>query len=60
MDGTFSNSPYVGTLENSGVDIAPYHDLASAVSVSLRAEIDQLRAAIIAGTIRVSSPSTPK
>jgi len=60
MDGTFSKDPYVGTLKNSGVDIAPYHDKASSVSAALGAEIDQLRAAIIAGKITVTSPSTPK
>jgi basic membrane protein A len=60
MDGSFDNTPFVGTLDNGGVDIAPYHDLAGAVSSALSAEIDQLRADIIAGTLTVSSPSTPK
>lgn len=58
--GTFSNEPYVGTLENSGVDIAGYHDLAGRVSAQLDAEIDGLREEIIAGTIVVESPSAPK
>ena len=26
-DGNFTNEPYVGTLENGGVDLAPYHEL---------------------------------
>ena len=60
IDGTFDNSPFIGTLENGGVDIAPFHDLADKVSPELSAEIDQLRADIIAGTITVTSPSTPK
>ena len=60
IDGTFDNSPYIGTLENGGVDISPFHDLASRVSPELSAEIDQLRADIIAGTIVVTSPSTPE
>jgi len=60
VDGTFDNAPYVGTLENGGVDIAPFHDLASTVSPELSAEIDQLRSDIIAGTVTVTSPSTPK
>jgi basic membrane protein A len=59
MDGTFDNTPYVGTLENGGVEIAPYHDLDSRVSAELRAEIEQLRADIVAGVIEVTSPSTP-
>jgi len=60
IDGTFDNSAYIGTLENGGVDISPFHDLASRVSPELSAEIDQLRADIIAGTILVTSPSTPE
>ncbi len=60
IDDTFTNDAFIGTLENGGVDIAPYHDLESKVSPALAAEIDQLRADIIAGTITVTSPSTPK
>lgn len=60
IDGTFDNKQFVGTLENGGVDIAPFHDLASKVSPELSAEIDQLRADIISGTITVTSPNTPK
>lgn len=60
MDGSFDNAPYIGTLDNSGVDIAPYHDMAASVGSTLAGEIDQLRADIIAGTITVASPSTPK
>lgn len=60
IDDTFDNSPYIGTLENGGVDIAPYHDLAGKVSPELSAEIDQLRSDIVAGTIEIESPSTPR
>jgi basic membrane protein A len=56
----FDNSPYVGTLKNDGVGIAPFHDLASKVSTNLDKELTQLRADIVAGTISVTSPSTPK
>lgn len=59
MDDTFDNTPYVGTLENGGVEIAPFHDLDSRVSAELRVEIEQLRADIVAGVIEVTSPSTP-
>jgi basic membrane protein A and related proteins len=60
IDGNFVSDPFVGTLENGGVEIAPYHDLASQVSAELQAEIDELRGQIIAGEVEVSSPSTPK
>ena len=56
----FDNTPFVGTLKNKGVDIAPFHDLASKVGAGLGKELDQLRADIIAGTITVTSPSAPK
>ena len=58
-DGSFSNEPYIGTLENGGVEIAPYHDLATLVTPELDGEIEGLRQAIIAGEIVVESPSAP-
>ncbi|MGR0320285.1 BMP family lipoprotein [Agromyces sp. ZXT2-3] len=57
--GSFTNEPYVGTLENGGVEIAPYHDLESLVTPGLQGEIDGLRQAIIAGELVVESPSAP-
>ena len=60
IDGSFDNKQFVGTLENGGVDIAPFHDLAGKVSPELGAEIDQLRADIISGALTVTSPNTPK
>jgi basic membrane protein A len=60
MNGTFDSEPFVGTLENGGVEIAPYHDLAPRVTPALDGELEKLRQDIIAGDITVSSPSTPK
>lgn len=60
LDETFDNAPYIGTLGNGGVDIAPYHDLDARVGAPLAAEIDALRAEIIAGSIEVTSPSSPR
>ena len=60
LDGSFSNDPFIGTLDNGGVGIAPYHDLAASVSDELAGEVDKLSSDIIAGTIEVTSPSTPK
>jgi basic membrane protein A and related proteins len=50
--GTFKGENYVGTLENKGVDIAPYHDLSNLVPADLQKELDQLRADIIAGKVQ--------
>lgn len=51
VDGTFTGGLAVGTLENEGVAIAPFHDLSSLVSAELQAELDQLKADIISGAI---------
>jgi basic membrane protein A len=59
IDGDFSPEPYVGTLENEGVALAPFHDLESSVSPELAAELQELQAQISGGTITVESPSTP-
>ena len=59
VDGTISDEPIIGTLENGGVDIAPFHDLEERVSDETRAELDALRQQIIAGEITVESPSSP-
>lgn len=59
MAGEFTNEPFVGTLENEGVGIAPFHDFEDEVPQELKDEIDQLREGIISGDIVVESPSTP-
>ncbi|MDO9396563.1 MAG: BMP family ABC transporter substrate-binding protein [Herbiconiux sp.] len=59
VDGTFTAEPFVGTLENGGVALAPFHDLAGSVTAELSAEIEQLQADIVGGAIVIESPSTP-
>ncbi len=54
---TFDNSQYVGTLKNNGVGISSFHDYASKVDPGLAAEVAKIKAGIIAGTIKVTSPS---
>ncbi len=60
LAGEFSSEPYVGTLENGGVALAPFHDLDSAVSEELKAELDQIKAGIIDGSITVDSDYSPE
>jgi basic membrane protein A len=50
---------FLGTLENDGVSIAPYHDFDGEISDELKAEVEQLREDIIAGEIEVTSPAQP-
>lgn len=58
-DGKFDATPYVGTLENGGVVLAPFHDLDSVVSSGMKSELDQLKKDIISGAVKVDSKSTP-
>ncbi len=51
IDGTFVGGDVVGTLANNGVSIAPFHELAGMVPAELAAEVEALKAEIIAGTI---------
>ena len=57
-DAGFSAEPYVGTLENGGVDLAPLHDFEATVDPALVTKIDDLRKMIISGELVVESPSS--
>ncbi|GAA4906650.1 basic membrane protein A [Stackebrandtia albiflava] len=50
---------FIGTLENDGVGLAPYHELESEVPAGLADEVSALREQIIDGTITVDSPASP-
>ncbi len=54
FDGSFTGGLYTGTLENGGVGLAPYNTFDGAVSAELKAEVEELRAAIISGEQSVS------
>jgi basic membrane protein A len=51
---------YLGTLQNDGVSLAPYNQFDSKVDAALKAEVDKLKADIIAGTVKVESANAPK
>jgi len=51
VEGDFSGGLYVGTIANEGVGISPFHDFDEAVPADLKAELEELRAAIIAGEL---------
>ncbi len=53
--GDFDVTPFVGTLDNGGVGIAPYHDWEANVPAELTAEIEELQAAIVSGELTVES-----
>ena len=58
-DGSFDNSPYVGTLDNGGTGLAPYHDFDAKVPAQLKSEVDALKADVISGKIKIESKSQP-
>ncbi|WP_420313599.1 BMP family lipoprotein [Actinopolymorpha alba] len=56
----FDNTPYVGTLDNGGTGLAPYHEWDSKIPADLKAEIDQLKKDIIDGKIAIKSKVQPQ
>jgi basic membrane protein A len=54
-DEEFDFTPYVGTLENDGVGIAPFHNFEDKVSDSVKTEIEDVEQGIIDGKIKVNS-----
>jgi basic membrane protein A len=55
-----ANPGYLGTLANEGVSLAPYNQFESKIDPALKAEVDKLKADIIAGTVPVTSVNSPK
>ncbi|MFT0762715.1 BMP family ABC transporter substrate-binding protein [Scrofimicrobium sp. R131] len=60
QDGSFDANPYIGTLENGGVGIAPWHEFEDVVPQEIKDEIDQLKQDIIDGKIVVETVNAPK
>ena len=60
VEGNFDNSPYVGTLENGGVAIAPFHDQEANVPDEVKTAVEDIKAKIISGEIKIESASSPK
>ena len=58
-DDEFDSETYVGTLENDGVGLAPFHNFESKVSDTLADELEQVKAGIIDGSIKVTSYLDP-
>ena len=58
--GDFPTGNYVGTLENGGTGLAPFHEFDSRVPDDLKSELDQIKQDIISGTIKITSPSQPQ
>ena len=59
IDGNFSSEEYVGTLENEGTGLAPFHDFEGQVPQELKDQLEQIRQGIIDGSIEITSPNQP-
>jgi basic membrane protein A and related proteins len=53
MDGSFKGGLTVGTLENDGVGLAPFHDFEDAVPAEMKSELETIKAGIIDGSINI-------
>ena len=53
VDGTFEGGVTVGTLENGGVGLAPFHDMDASVPQELKDQIETIKAGIIDGSVSV-------
>ncbi len=53
VDNQFKGGTYVGTLQNDGVGIAPFHDFESQVPQKLKDDLNTIKQGIVAGSISV-------
>ncbi|AXH97709.1 BMP family lipoprotein [Ornithinimicrobium avium] len=60
VEGGFTNEPYVGTLENEGVGLAPYHDFEGDVPQELTDKIEEYKQQIISGDLVIETPNAPQ
>ncbi len=58
--GTSATKDYVGTLDNAGTGLSPYHNFDGKVDSALKTELDQIKQKIVSGEIKITSPSQPK
>ncbi|HEX5302475.1 MAG TPA: BMP family ABC transporter substrate-binding protein [Streptosporangiaceae bacterium] len=56
-DGSFKGGNYIGTLQNGGVALAPFHDFDSKVPASLKSELQQVTQGIENGSISIATKS---
>ena len=60
VSGNFTPEPYVGTLANGGVSIAPFHDFDSQVPYDIKQDLVTLTEKIKSGELTIESQAAPK
>jgi len=58
--GTFPSGSYIGTLQNDGTGLAPFHDFDSKVSSDIKTELQQVSSDITSGKIKINSKAQPQ
>ena len=56
-DGSFKGGNYIGTLQNGGVALAPFHDFDSKVPAALKTELQTVTQGIESGSISIATKS---
>lgn len=59
IEKKFTGEPYIGTLENGGVQIAPLHEFEDDVPDELKSQLDKVKKGIVSGDIEITSPAQP-
>lgn len=59
QEGNFTSAPYIGTIANKGVSIAPYHDWESKVPAEVKTKVEELAKQIGDGSLKVTTPYDP-
>ena len=60
VEGKFSSEPYIGSLANGGVSLAPFHDFDAQVPQELKDEVEKLSEQIKSGELKIESQNSPK
>lgn len=59
VEGGFSSEPYIGSLENGGVSLAPFHDFDSKVPQELKDELAKITEQIKSGELKIETVNAP-
>ena len=59
-DGKFDSKPYVGSLEDDGTGLSPFHEFDSKVPADVKNELKTITDDISSGKIKITSKAQPK
>jgi len=59
-DGKFDNKPYVGSLEDGGTGLSPFHEFDSKIPADVKDELKAIKDDINSGKITITSKAQPK